>query len=113
MNARLERRARNETLFREVNEHVQELATRLSDFGDDASLLTGFVCECSRNDCTQLLHVSYAQYEAVRDNPKRFLILPDHEDAEVDRVVERHGGFLVVEKFGPASEVAVEQDPRS
>jgi hypothetical protein len=113
VDARRERRARNEALFREVNERVQELATSLSAYGDDPSVLTGFVCECSRNDCTELLHVTYAQYEVVRDNPKRFLVLPNHEDTEVDRVVERHGSFFVVEKFGAASAVAVEQDPRS
>jgi len=108
-----ERRAHNEALFREVNERVQELATGLSGFGDDRSTPVGFVCECSRRDCTELLQASYAQYEAVRENPKRFLILPGHEDLKVDRVLERHKHFLVVEKFGEASEIAVEEDPRS
>jgi hypothetical protein len=108
-----ERRARNEALFREVNERVEELADRLSGYGNDPSLLAGFVCECSRSDCASQLQVSYAKYETVRENPLRFLVLPGHEDLEVDRVLERHGGFFVVEKFGEASEIAVEEDPRS
>jgi hypothetical protein len=107
VNMEKERRARNEALFREVNERVQELT------GDDGSVLAGFVCECSRQGCTHLLQVTHAQYEAVRENPKRFLVLLGHEDAKVDRVVERHDGYLVVEKFGVASDLVIEEDPRS
>jgi hypothetical protein len=107
-----ERRAQNEALFREVNERVEEISSRLSGLEDD-STLTGFVCECSREDCADLVEITYAQYEAVRSDPRRFLLRPGHEDLEVDRVVERHPGFLVVEKFGEASEVAIERDPRS
>ena len=112
MNSEQERRAQNEALFREVNERVEEISSRLSGFEDEGSL-TGFVCECSREDCAALVEITYAQYEAVRSDPRRFLILPGHEDLEVDRVVERHPGFLVVEKFGEASEVAIERDPRA
>jgi len=107
-----QRRARNEALFREVNERVEEVSSRLSAL-EAESALTGFVCECSREDCTDLVEVTYAQYEAVRSDPRRFLLRPGHEDLDVDRVVERHPGFLVVEKFGEASEVAIERDPRA
>lgn len=111
MDADRERRARNEALFREVNERVEEVSSRLS-YDDDMDL-TGFVCECSQEDCTELIEVTYAQYEAVRSDPRRFLLRPGHEDMKVDRVVERHTGFLVVEKYGEASEIAIERDPRS
>ena len=106
-----ERRARNEALFREVNERVEEVSSRLSY--DDDSDKTGFVCECSRETCTELVEITTAQYEAVRSDPRRFLIRLGHADPKVDRVVEEHPGFLVVEKFGEASEVAIERDPRS
>jgi hypothetical protein len=106
-----ERRARNEALFREVNERVEEVSSRLS-YDDDADS-TGFVCECSREDCTELIEITYAQYEAIRSDPRRFFLCPGHEDLKVDRVVERHARFLVVEKIGEASEIAVERDPRS
>jgi hypothetical protein len=32
---------------------------------------------------------------------------------EVERVVEEHGGYVVVEKFGDARRVATKLDPRS
>jgi len=113
MNAERERKARNEALFREVNERVEDVSTGLVGSGEPDSLLVGFVCECGREDCLEQLEVTRAQYEAVRSHPRRFLVLPDHEDADVARVVERHGHFLVVEKIGEAAEIAEEHDPRS
>jgi hypothetical protein len=107
------RRAKNEALFREVNERVEELSNKLAGAGDEDSLLAGFVCECSQAACTDLLQVTYRTYEAVRENPRRFLVLPGHEDLQVDRVMERHKDYFVVEKVAKASEIAEEHDPRS
>jgi hypothetical protein len=107
--ARDERRARNEALFREVNERIEELSSDESE--QEASLEV--VCECGRNDCTELLEVTRAQYEAVRSDPRRFLVLPGHEHTDTARVVERNSGFSVIEKLERAAEIAVEHDPRS
>lgn len=112
MNSEQERRARNEALFREVNERVEEVARRLSAL-EDESAVTGFVCECSREDCTDLVEITSSQYEAVRSDPRRFLLRHGHEDLTVDRVVERHAAFTVVEKFGEAGDIAIDRDPRS
>jgi hypothetical protein len=49
----------------------------------------------------------------VRNSPRRFLVVPGHEDGDIANVVERHTSYLVVEKQGEAGEVAAEQDPRS
>jgi hypothetical protein len=113
VNSDRKRRARNEALFREVNERVEEISSRLSSFGGGESTLTGFVCECSREGCTELIEVTPTRYEAVRSDPRRFLVLPGHEELKVDRVVEEHPAFLIVEKFGEASDVAIERDPRA
>jgi hypothetical protein len=107
------RRARNEALFREVNERIGELETSLSGSAEEDSLLVGFVCECPHEDCGETIEVTRGQYEAVRSHAKRFLVLQGHEDADLARVVERHEHFLVIEKVDEAAEVAIEQDPRS
>jgi hypothetical protein len=57
-------RARNEALFREVNERIVDLET---GYDRDDSLLIGFVCECPQEDCSEMLEVTRGQYEAVRD----------------------------------------------
>ncbi len=107
------RRARNEVLFREVNERIQELDTQLAGYGEEDALLIGFVCECGDEDCGETLEVTQRKYEAVRSHPQRFLVLPGHENFDVARVVERHEQYLVVEKLGEAAEIAIEQDPRA
>jgi hypothetical protein len=110
--ARDERRARNEALFREVNERIEELSSERADESEQEGLL-GIVCECGRDDCTELIEVTRAEYEAVRSDPRRFLVIPGHEHTDTARVLERNSGFSVVEKLEHAAEVAVEHDPRS
>ena len=110
--ARDERRARNEALFREVNERIEELSPDSADESEQEASIE-FVCECSRADCTELIEVTRAEYEAVRSDPRRFIVVPGHEHTDTERVVERNSGFFVVEKLEHAAEIAVEHDPRS
>jgi hypothetical protein len=56
-----------------------------------------FTCECGSESCAERLVVTLAQYALVRDHPRWFLIAPGHEVAGSERVIERHGGYLVVE----------------
>ena len=57
------RLARNETIFREVNERIEELAQR----GEWHSL--DILCECGNPDCKEPLRVSVVEYERVRQQP--------------------------------------------
>jgi hypothetical protein len=96
-----QRAARNEALFREVNENIARLEERHGSVEGPV-----FVCECANPDCTQQLSVEPEDYERVRAQPRWFLLLPGHEDTQLERVVERHPDFLVVEKTGAAGKVA-------
>ena len=40
-------------------------------------------------------------------------VTPGHVQPDVERVIEQHRVYWVVEKFGEAAEVAEETDPRS
>jgi hypothetical protein len=111
--AREERLAKNETLFREVNERVAEVATSFIE-AETQSEPIEFACECGRADCTEPIAMTLFEYEAVRAEPTRFVVVPGHEQPEIETVVERHPTYLVVEKRNPdAQEVARETDPRS
>jgi hypothetical protein len=59
-----------------------------------------------------MIEVTRRQYEAVRQNPRQFLVVPGHEATDIATVAERHSSYLVVEKTGDAAEIAAEQDPR-
>jgi hypothetical protein len=97
----------NESLFREVNERIEELADEF-----DASPVE-FVCECTDPVCNERVSISLAAYEAVRAYPDRFLLLPGHQRLDVERLVEEHDHYLVVEKLGEAGELAEDTDPRA
>jgi hypothetical protein len=94
MSPREERAIRNETLFREVNVHIADLEERVHATDD----LLPLVCECARTGCSTPMEVESAVFQRVRENPLRFLVVPGHEQLDVESVVERHDGYLVVEK---------------
>ena len=90
------RRATTEALFRDVNERIAESAERF-----DAEK-TDFVCECDDPNCTHRVSASLAEYEEVREDPTTFLLVPGHEQDDIERVVSKRGRFHVVEKFQAA-----------
>lgn len=112
MAARDERLAGNEALFREVNERVAELASHF--FDNDTHEAIDFICECVRAECTELIPMTVAEYEAIRTESTRFAVVPGHEDPEIESIIERHPAYLVVKKCDEeAQEVARETDPRT
>jgi len=109
MDSREERLARNESIFREVNERVREIAV---EHGTDGHIYA-FYCECSNPDCTLRLNLTVAEYEMVRSEGHRFLIAPGHNLPEIERVIMRTENWWVIAKEGEAGELADELDPRS
>ena len=108
MDGREERLARNQGLFREINERVRQIA---SSHGADAHRYE-FYCECSNTDCTLRVELALVDYERVRSHGKRFLVAPGHDLPEIEEVVEQTEGWWVVEKEGDAGRLAEELDPR-
>ena len=106
--ARQERLAKNEDLFRTLNENIVGIAGTL---GGDTPY--EFICECATSGCFERLLLTLEEYERVRQHGAHFLIKPGHEDIEVEQVVERHEGYAVVEKDGVAGLVAHAEDPRA
>ena len=82
----------NEALFRDVNERIAETAEPF----DGA---TEFVCECADPNCTERVSATLAEYESVRKNPTTFLLVPGHDQLDIERVVADRGRFEVVEKM--------------
>jgi hypothetical protein len=58
------------------------------------------------------MELPLGEYEELRSYPGRFAVLPGHVVEGVERVVDTHGDYVVVEKVGPAGHVAAELDPR-
>lgn len=102
--------SRNEVVFREVNERIEELADQ---FGLQEQSLE-LVCECGYASCTNQIRMTASEYEAVRRDPTLFVIYPGHEAAGVEEVVDKRDGYHVVRKrAGGPAELAEATDPRT
>lgn len=82
----------NEHVFRAVNDEVQALENH---YGTTSGT---FVCECSDVRCAAKVELPLAEYERLRANARRYVVLPGHETGAVEDVVERHESYLVVQK---------------
>jgi hypothetical protein len=103
------RKAQNEVWFRDVNERLE--ARAIERGADEASF--EILCECSREECTERLRVSYVVYEHVRENPTHFILASGHRDPAIERQLSEHNGYEIVEKTGPSAIVAANDDPRA
>ena len=97
----------NEALFREVNERVQDHAEQ------GAARVYEYFCECANIDCTFRVTLANTQYEAIRADPKQFVVLPLHYTPEVETLVAENDSYWIVRKTGEAGEYAEKVDPRS
>ena len=102
--------ATNQSRFRDVNESI------LMDLGDppNGQLTDAFICECGDGACREPIHLSRDEYETVRGESTWFAIARDHENPEIDRVVEEHSRYTVVQKtLAKAVLIARRTDPRA
>jgi hypothetical protein len=106
MQSREERIAKNEVIFREVNERIREVVPS-ENGGID------FLCECGREDCVEQISLTAKEYERVREDPVQFIVKPGHAIAEVEEVVEENDRFLLVRKHDEEQEIARRADPRA
>jgi hypothetical protein len=103
-----ERLAKNEALFRALNENIRDLASGLR--GREPF---EFICECATSGCFERLSLTLEEYERIRQDGTHFLLAKGHEDIAIEQVVARRDGYVVVEKDGVAGLVADEGDPRA
>jgi hypothetical protein len=102
--AQRERAARNQSLFREVNERINELT--------DSTLPSSFICECTNEGCDESIPLTLTEYEEIRANGNRFVVLAGHEVSTVEEIVARGNGYIVVAKLGAGAPLAEQLDPR-
>ena len=107
--ARAARLTQNEALFRGVNEQI----SALNALGAQMETFPA-VCECGKDACADVVNVHRSLYERVRAQSDRFLVASGHVLPEIEKVVEEHEGFVVVDKEGAIPEaIAAATDPRA
>jgi hypothetical protein len=100
--------AKNEELFRNVNERIETLSQTVAQ--DDPMM--EYLCECDSAGCYERVRATRGEYESVRADPTHFIVIAGHQDPKVERVTFSNDRFLVVEKQGAAARDALETDPR-
>jgi hypothetical protein len=105
---RLERAARNQSLFREVNERLEGLAEAFQHAAVDAV----FVCECADMHCVEQLDMTVTEYETIRRDGNSFVVSPGHVYLDVETVEAENERYVVAAKVGEGGRIALENDPR-
>ena len=98
------RAARNQALFREVNEQVKAV----NDPVTDVVAAPDWVCECADPTCIETIALTMEEYEALRSDPTHFAVAANasHVFFEVENVVGQTERYWIVEKIGTAAAVA-------
>ena len=105
---RQRRLALNEALARDVNRFVDEVASGWYEPHEPIE----FRCECSREVCDERVLLTRDDYVSAHADSLTFVLVPGHENLEIEEVSGRMGDYLKVRKFGPGAEVAEETDHR-
>jgi hypothetical protein len=110
MASRNERIAEVEVLFRAGNERVMAWPENQERAALGETLMA--FCECGNRRCREHVHLTGLQYEAVRADPRRFIVMPGHDFPEAEDVVEVHESYVVVEKHEDVAELVERMDVR-
>lgn len=111
--ARTDRMAKNEALFRSVNERAHELSERLSFVGlVERAPMDEYLCECVDIDCLERVQLTGEEYERVRSNSLWFIVALGHVAPEIERIVDENERFAVVEKGPGERDIVIATDPR-
>ena len=101
-----ERTARDQSLFREVNERIEALPSR------PPSTFTEYLCECCIEGCRENVRLTASEYEELRQHPTWFAVVAGHVVPQVERVISATDRYQIVEKLERAGAVAARLDPR-
>ena len=102
-----EKRAENEATFRAANERIRAAEQELNPPLERVP----YLCECDDVQCRELIPLTAAEYERIREDGVTFAVLRGHSSE--GEVIEEHDQYLVVRKpEGSGGEVARALDPR-
>ncbi len=57
-----------------------------------------YLCECAAQPCRERISRSREQYEAVRSDVKRFVVVPGNVVPDLESVVQSFATYEVIEK---------------
>ena len=91
---RAARTARNELLFRAVNEQILQMTERFRAQLSDIDI----VCECAEASCVGTIRITAEEFIQLRREEGTFFVLAGHQDTTVEEVIGQRNGYVVVRK---------------
>ena len=108
MDEAIARAARNQALFREINEATEPMKETAADITPYAEWL----CECANGDCLERISMTTGEYRTLRETPTHFAVAPgdQHVIPNIERIVDKTDRYWIVEKLGAAAEIVQQLD---
>jgi hypothetical protein len=110
VDARHERIARNEAMYRAVNRELEKASKEAAGGAPDDQL--EILCECGEPSCNTKLTLTTGEYDEAHRQLDRFIVAIEHEDPNIERVVMRRDSYLVVDKIGEAERISLAEEQR-
>ena len=102
--AETERRAKNQVVYRMVNNRILDVNDTFGEWD-----LAEFLCECGVPGCETKVELSGLEYSAIRARPTHFLTAVGHFEPSVDQVVTKSERFWIVATLpGEPTKIATE-----
>jgi hypothetical protein len=109
VDARHDRVAQNEAMYRAVNRQIEEAS---AEAGGAPNEQLEVLCECGEDGCNKTLALTITEYDEAHVQRDRFIVASGHEDPQIEVIVTRKEDYLVVDKFGEAEKVAEAEERR-
>ncbi len=87
--ARTERMVQTEVFFRAINEEIAQL---------DGSTATLYLCECGNPVCKEGIRLTPDVVAQLHAAPRDFVVLAGHEIPDVETVIAKSDGYVIVRK---------------
>ena len=82
------------------SELFQSSATKQSSgLENQKSFLIGFICECSNENCHEVINLPVDEIERFRVNDRRFILKHGHQQNDVEYIIDERDTFNIVEKY--------------
>ncbi len=93
------KRALNEVGFQKTNDILSDTAKELVAGSGEKLIAFAFTCECSDLLCVADVHLTVQEFERISKRKGWFCVIADHQQVDIEKVVEKHDTHLIVEKL--------------
>lgn len=93
------KRTQNEVAFQKTNDILMDQAKDLVVGPERGKIAFAFTCECSNMKCVEDIHLSITEFERVSDHAAWFCVKPEHNQPDIEKVVEEHDTHWIVAKL--------------